>query len=142
MKVLLLLACCTMLLSAAETPDPATTSEAGRGTPVAAAKEGTYRLEWLGELDNTTLIVVGSPVGSRNLAMVTTSNADGDILVKYPALAFLDNHGVMHVDGRGTPLCEPHEDGYIPDSFAIKKDGTVQIIDDNDTRSEGKIISK
>ena len=132
MKTCLLLACFASFIGAADEP--------GRATPAAAAKPGEYRLAWTDE-DNRTSVVVGSAVGMRNLAMVTTKNADGEVLVSYPALAYLDSQKVMHVDGRGAPLSEPHEESYSPDSFSITADGTVTILDDNETGSSGKLVS-
>lgn len=132
MKFFLLLACFASFIGAADEP--------GRATPAAAAKPGEYRLAWADE-GNQTSLVVGSAVGMRNLATVTTKNADGEVLVSYPALAYLDGKKVMHVDGRGAPLSEPHEDSYSPDSFSITADGTVTILDDNETGGSGKLVS-
>ena len=132
MKTLLLLACFTAFIGAADEP--------GRATPAAATKSGEYRLSWDDD-GNKTHVVVGSAVGVRNLATVTTKNTDGEVLVSYPALAYLDSQKVMHVDGRGAPLSEPHEEGYSPDSFSITADGTVTILDDNDNGGSGKLIS-
>ena len=132
MKTFLLLACFASFIGADDEP--------GRATPAAAAKPGEYRLAWADEGNHTSL-VVGSAVGMRNLATVTTKNADGEVLVSYPALAYLDGKKVMHVDGRGAPLSEPHEDSYSPDSFSITADGTVTILDDNETGGSGKLVS-
>ena len=138
MKTLLLLACFISFVGAADEP-----AAPGKATPAAAAKSGEYRLLWDNDAQegNKTSVVVGSAVGLRNLATVTTKNKDGEVLVSYPAIAYLDKNKVMHVDGRGAPLSEPHEDGYSPDSFAIAADGKVDILDDNENGGTGKLVS-
>lgn len=138
MKTLLLLACFISFVGAADEPDAP-----GKATPAAAAKPGEYRLVWDNDAQegNKTSIVVGSAVGLRNLATVTSKNKDDEVLVSYPAIAYLDSHKVMHVDGRGAPLSEPHEEGYSPDSFTIAVDGKVVTLDDNENGGTGKLVS-
>jgi hypothetical protein len=142
MKHLLLLGLLIPLLAA--TPGHASAADAdapGRAAPVSPAKPGDYRLVWSDDFDGQqTVVTIGAAVGARSLATVVTKDKDGNLLARYQATAFLDGQGTIHVDGRGAPLAEPHQEGYSPDSFAIHGDGSIAILDDGETGGRAKLI--
>ncbi|MBA3708504.1 MAG: hypothetical protein H0W83_06770 [Planctomycetes bacterium] len=109
---------------------PGDEDEPGRADPVSAAPAKDLTVTW--DDGSESRIAIGAAVGNRNPVTVKTRDADGQAEVEYPATAFLDDQGTLHIDARGEPVAGPKSDGYSPDSFAIHADGSVTTRDDND----------
>lgn len=112
-------------------PDP------GSADPVKPAPVGELHVVW--DDGNRSKLEIGAPSGVRNPVTVTTNDADGSLVVSYPATAFVDERGVLHVDARGEPLSGPQAEAYSPDSFAIAGDGTVTTLDDQGHANKARL---
>jgi hypothetical protein len=110
----------------------------GRATPVAAAKPGNYHIVW--DDGTESLVKVGKADGLKNPALVTTRDKAGQVMATYQATAFVDDQGSTHIDGRGATVGGPQAQAYSPDSFAIHRDGTVEILDDQDHAEQGVLV--
>jgi hypothetical protein len=92
----------------------------GQDPAVAPAPMMAYRFRWDGY---ESLVVIGSAIGQVRPAWVATyggeKRKEGEVAVFYPAVAFLDGKGRVHIDARRTPVAGPERKGWSPDSFAF-----------------------
>ncbi|MFM2091047.1 MAG: hypothetical protein RLZZ127_1536 [Planctomycetota bacterium] len=128
------LAACLAAAAAAADPQPA--AGPGRSVPATAAPAAAWRIDWAGE--NRSWIVVAPGFGRVQPAWVATYEVAGDTesyQVAYPALAWRDADGVIHIAAPAARVVGPRafdEGGqrrWWPDSFAIHPDGRVEAQD-------------
>jgi hypothetical protein len=124
--------------------EPAEESAAlpGHADPVAPAPSGSLHILWENGTESTVL-VQASPGSVRAKASVTTARkGEAAHATRYLATAFIDGSGTIQIDGRGAPILSTQPDGgWSPDSFAIRKDGTVDIRDDQGQTSHGVLLT-
>jgi hypothetical protein len=109
----------------------------GAAAPATAAPAAAWQIEWGG--DHRSWIVVAPGLGRTQAAWVSTSEiVEGQeaYRVAYPALAWRDADGVVHIAARGARVVGPQafdpagRRRWYPDSFAIHPDGRVQAQDE------------
>lgn len=114
-------------------------NKAGRERPAVAAPTMVWRVDWE---EYRTLIVVETGTAVRRPAWVTTMNRqDGSLVVCYVGTAFTDEDGEVHIDCRWADIAGPQASNWSPDSFAIREDGSVRVIDDADRGNGGTVAS-
>lgn len=120
--------------------DDANLAAPGRAKPMTSAQTVALQVSW--DNDNyRSLIVIEPGDGLRQPAWVATfSKEDGLLDVAYPATAFHDANGRLHIDARHMRLSGELGENWIPDSFAIGlSDGSVSAIDDLDRTNTGHL---
>jgi hypothetical protein len=118
----------------------------GRATPVAPAAPGNQTVNWayqiapgapLQQVSSTITITAAAGADGRAPASVSTYDPNGNLLVSYPATAFVDAQGNTHVDAQGATVSGPMAGNWSPDSMAIDPYGYVHTLDDFNRSGNG-----
>jgi hypothetical protein len=117
----------------------------GRATPVTVAPPGNRTVDWAYQVGpgapfeqvSSTITVTAAGTNGRAQAAVSTYDQDGNLLVTYPATAFVDAQGITHIDAQGATVSGPLASAWSPDSMAIDQYGYVHTVDDFNRSGNG-----
>jgi hypothetical protein len=105
----------------------------GRSTPTAVAEPGTWTVRWM-ESDYRMHVVIriqteADPAQPLRRKATVELHEPKRSLATYPAWAFRDANGVIHVDARGQKVSG--RANWRPESYAIHADGAVGYLDNS-----------